>query len=413
MHDLPTVTVQQQAHARPISAEDLEVMGKAAASAFHDGEFSTLDDAVVETVKKAGLSPEQVKRVVEFTNVNAHLEAFKKEADHKVISFQGGPASPSNVLKDLNDGGGGTVFDRGTSDYNYPPPDIAKMPSANMDRLGVTEIKLAEAFHVDEKEYPFAEPLNEAMDLRDKLASARDFFNHELSALETVFIDAGNLLYEQVKQASLSGTTLGQMVQAWSAFTEEPEYVKLAFQALTPRLLQDEVFQDKDEISSSISSIDKVAGLVNHKHPLVGMFVDYCDTLFKLAEARQARDECDRHFDAMTEFLKDAQGGLVTQAAGLIPKVVSFAEKASVPAGKTVRKAGELLFGAGSKGAETAGRAVSKAVQYTPHTVGAFAAEEAYQRQKYNPVTRGARNFLMSRVPYTRQNLIRQYSMQH
>ncbi len=411
MHDLPTVTVQQQAHARPISGEDLEVLGKAAASAFCDGSFSTLDNAVVEMVKRAGLSPEQVKRVVEFTNVNAHLLTFKKEADHKVINFQGGPASPSTVLKDLNDGGGGTVFDRGTADYNYPPPDVEKTSSANMDRLGLDDAKLAEAFEVQGGEYAFADPLREAMDLRDKLAGARDLFNHELGAFETLFVDAGDLLYSEVKQASMVGTSLGQVVQAWSSVTDETEYVKLAFQAMTPRLLRDGVFENKDELSESISVIEKTAALVNPKHPLVATFVDYCDTLYKLAELRQARDEIDQHFDSMTEFIKGAGGAL-----GLIPKVVARAAQASKPAARAGKRAGEFLLGEG-KAADRLGDLAGKAVKYAPHAAGVVAAEEGLSRAKYNPWTRAAYNFGLARVPlvgqYTRPGQIRAYKLQH
>lgn len=406
MHDLPSVTVQQQAHARSVSAEDLEVMGKAAASVYHLGEQETLDDAVVETVKKAGLSPEQVKRVIEFTNVNAHQMAFDKEADHKVVDFKGGPASPSNVLKDLNDGGGGTVFDRGDNDYKMPPPEAEKTSSA------AEEMKLAEVFKVGDRSLPFAEPLKEAMDLRDKLASARDYFNHELGALETVFLDVGDLLFGQVKQAAMDGTSLGRVVQAWSSTTEEPEYVKVAFQALTPRLLRDEVFESKDRLSASIASIEKTASLVNPEHPLVGAFVDYCDILTKLAETRQAQTDCDHYFDAITEFIKEA-GGLVGAAAGLVPKVLARAKQVSKPAARVGSRAGEVLFGTGSTGQKAVSEAARLGTRYAPHAAGALAAEEGYQRVRYNPVFQATKNFLMARVPYTRQNLIRQYSMQH
>lgn len=138
MHDLPSQTLLQQANARPVSGEELEVFGKAAASRYMCGRSPTLNDAVVETVKQAALSPEQVKRVIEFANTAAYLSEFKKEgATHKYISFEGGPASPSEVLKDLNDGGGGTVFDQGSLDYNHPPPDTktaaARLSEKNLE----------------------------------------------------------------------------------------------------------------------------------------------------------------------------------------------------------------------------------------------------------------------------------------
>lgn len=125
MHDLPSVTLLQQQHAVPKTGEELEVLGKCASKKYANGQSETLSDAVVETVKHAGLSPEQVRRVIEFANTNAYLTEFNKEgSSHKYIEFHGGPADPADVLRDLNDGGGGTVFDRGLADYALAPPQV-------------------------------------------------------------------------------------------------------------------------------------------------------------------------------------------------------------------------------------------------------------------------------------------------
>jgi hypothetical protein len=125
MHDLPSVTLLQQQHAVPKTGEELEVLGKCAAKKYAGGELETLNEAVVETVKHAGLSPEQVRRVIEFANTNAYLTEFNKEgSSHKYIEFHGGPADPAEILRDLNDGGGGTVFDRGLADYALAPPQV-------------------------------------------------------------------------------------------------------------------------------------------------------------------------------------------------------------------------------------------------------------------------------------------------
>lgn len=108
MSDLPPRGLLQQAHARSVSGEHLEVLGKQAASKWATGEHPTLADAVLEQVKEAGLSPEQVKRVVEFANTDAYLTEFKKEgANHRFVDFgRSGPADPAEVLKSLNLGAG-------------------------------------------------------------------------------------------------------------------------------------------------------------------------------------------------------------------------------------------------------------------------------------------------------------------
>ena len=146
MHDLPSQTLLQQANARPVSGEELEVFGKAAASRFMCGDADSLNDAVVETVKQAALSPEQVRRVIEFANTAAYLQEFKKEgATHKYIHFDGGPASPTEVLKDLNDGGGGTVFDRGSADYFQPPPNTKTAAARLLESNREVLVKVAAA----------------------------------------------------------------------------------------------------------------------------------------------------------------------------------------------------------------------------------------------------------------------------
>jgi len=123
MNDLPSITLLQQQHATPHSGEELEVLGKCAAVRFAEGQYETLNDAVVSMVKSAGLSPEQVRRVIEFANTKAYLTEFNKEgAEHRYVSFAGGPADPAEVLRTLNSGAGGTVFDRGAADYLLEPP---------------------------------------------------------------------------------------------------------------------------------------------------------------------------------------------------------------------------------------------------------------------------------------------------
>ncbi len=88
MSDLPTFAITQQMHARPVAAEDLEVFGKQASARWSEGHAKNLSEAVIETVKHAHLSPQQVQRVIEFANTDAFLKEFKKEgSEHKYIDF--------------------------------------------------------------------------------------------------------------------------------------------------------------------------------------------------------------------------------------------------------------------------------------------------------------------------------------
>lgn len=306
MSDLPIQGLMQQRHAHAHSGEYLEVLGKKAAARWSAGEHKTMTAAVTETVKQAQLSPEQVKRVVEFANTAAYLDQFQKEgATHHVVDFPGGPADPSEILKDLNDGGGGSVFDRGTGDYDAPPAESKISSTKAEEELFQLLAKTAGA-----PELPFENPHGEVIELKDKLAAAADHLQSQISGLEIMYADLSDRLYHQVKQASLEGTALGEMMQAWETVAPSESYIKVAFTLLTPRLLRDGVFQT---VSQMTASVDKTAGarLVNASHPLVTEFEEFCSTLSKLAETREARTDIRTHLGHLEGYLKLAAGGAI------------------------------------------------------------------------------------------------------
>jgi len=548
MHDLPSITLLQQAHAVPKTGEELEVLGKTAACRYESGECSSLSDAVVETVKHAGLSPEQVKRVTEFTNQAAYLNEFRKlGSNHKYIEFDGGPADPGAVLKDLNDGSGGTVFDRGVLDYASQPSTPVKTASVkrNMARLekvaqrfmsdadlaqfagmqpmgmenwrdnpmyqnqrklqqvamlsamtGRQPIKVAAAeekplpgnglgergrgapgpgsgcdqpgrrlgqrgevprkfrhraadlsavqlagerkqssaeldfnpaeaafedmFRADGPETePYHEPMQDTLDMREKLAGARDHLTGELGGLELAFGEVLEDMYQQVKQAALQGATLGQVIRAWNDVVPGPEYVKTAFAHIGPRLHEEGVFPSLDSIGESLTKT-AATGLVNHSHPLVQSMAAYITVLDKLAHVRAARDELAQEFERIDWFAKraapTAQGlnimKRMAQSGGLIPKVTGAARRAGEAVAPRVQQVGEALLGAGSPAAAQMGQLAGGAVKYTPHAVAGLAGLEAYQRAKYNPAFQTAKNALLGRIPYTHPWQVRQYQLQ-
>lgn len=413
MHDLPSQTLLQQDAARPVSGEHLEVLGKHAADCYHDGTYDTLNEAVVETVKQAGLSPEQVQRVIEFANTSAYLREFRKEGStHKYINFPGGPASPSEVLKDLNDGGGGTVFDRGMADYNQPPPTAEKTADVtrrNLSRLGLEkeasafessdEQMLREAFEVPDNELPFADPWQDSIQMRDKLASARDTVVGEIGSFETEFMLTCEDLYAQVKQAAMDGVHLGQIVQLWGEVVPGPNFVKLAFQQIGPRLAAEKVLT-LDEIGASLEKT--ASGLPNLEHPLVGVFSAYCIQLEKLATARAALDELCTEHDRVDWFLKTAhrkvaQGGIV----GAAKKLHGAAKQVS---GKVAPIVGKAIGG-------EPGRYAAKAVEYAPEAAEGLLALEAYDRAvKHGPLG-GLGQFAKARIPGTQEYYMRQMAL--
>lgn len=346
-------------------------------------------------VKSAHLSPEQVKRVIEFANTSAFLDEFKKEGSpHRVIEFSGGPADPSEILKDLNDGGGGTVFDSGSSDYNAPPKEASEKTASSDDNA------LAELFGgVGEETLPYENPHSEAIDLKDKLAGFAEHLQSEISGLEVIYAELGSRVYHQVKQASLDGVPLGHILQAWQEVSPSDDYIKVAFELITPRLLREEVFRSLEQMTASV---DKVASarITNTAHPLVSDFSEFCVALTTLAEKRAAREEALEHVLSLGTFLKNAS--TLTDLYG----------KASRHAGRAADAAAPFVA---KHVGETAGKVVDKAVRYSPELAAAAAASEGYTHLKHDPAlqpVRGAANFALRQIPGTQQNLVHKYEVE-
>lgn len=388
--DLPAQGLYQQLHAKPISGEHLEVLGKNASERWSSGEYKTLTVAVTETVKHAGLSPEQVRRVVEFANTDAFQREFKKEGAHRVVNFHGGPADPADILRDLNDGGGGTVFDPGTGDYNQPP-GATKLSSV------AAEQALFSMLSGSAPELAHAEPLSEALELRDKVASMYDHLTAEMGGLEVMYADLSDRLYDGVKQAALGGVPLGHIAYALESVAPDAEYIKAAFSYLAPRLLQDGVFQSVRQLEESA---DKVAGarVPNPEHPMLIDFGEYCEALSKLAELRGAKEEAKEALGNLNRFVK--QGG-----KGIIPAIGGALQRGGEMASKAVSPVAERLYeGSG----ERAGDLASKAVRYG---VPLIAANEVRRHAKYSPGFQAAKNTALSVVPMTSQYQQREYDI--
>lgn len=386
--------------ANPHSGEYLEVLGKNAAARWSSGAYKTLTESVTQQVKQAQLSPEQVKRVVEFANTAAFLDAFKKEgAAHHVIEFAGGPADASEILKDLNDGGGGSVFDRGTLDYSSAPSET-KHASAH-DEAALATLFGAEGQEKTAAALPHANPYAEVIQLKDKLAGVAEHLQSQVSGLEVMYSDLADRLYQQVKQASLGGFSLSQVMKAWEAVSPGDEYIKVAFELFTPRLLREGVFHQVEDMVASLEK-NAGAGLVNPEHPLVVDFGEYCDVLSKLATSRAARAEVRGHLASLTEYLKTAS--TVGDAWRGARNVAGSAAEASRP------------FLQKHLG-ETAGDALAAGIKYAPHAGVGIGAMEVNRRIENSPsvparAARATKNIVLRNIPGTQENLMEQYRIQ-
>jgi len=387
---MPEFLQAQQSGARPVSGEDLEVMGKRAANIWAQGRFNDLTESVMCVIKEASLSPEQVKRVAEFANVNAFLTEFYKEgAASKYVDFgESKLADPARLLQDLNDGGNsdpGELVDFQSGAYGEQPSQVKTASIEDDDWIQVFGDPAAS------KEYPMAEPYAEYWNYRDKLAGMRGHLAAQLSGLETAYLDVAGVMYGNTKRACMDGVPLGDVVRAWSSVNDDPILIKCAFEIVTPGLVKDEVFRRFDDVGESITKVSS-ARVVNPQHPLVTSYQDYCEVLNKLAETREQYDGlAERIAFIEYQFEKNA-GSLVGALRG--------AAKHTGSAGAAI---GRVVGGKGS-GAERILKGVGKAVPVAALGTGAVLAGAEGKAQLEDSPTA---NFLVSGVAGTRQNQVR------
>lgn len=262
--------LEQQKAARPVDPEQLEAMGKRAAARFAEC-GGTLNDAVVSIVKEAMLSPEQVKRVCEFANTSAYLTEFEKAGEVRNVTFDGGPASPSVVLKELNDGSAPAIHQ--VKEASYEPP------TTHYKVAGASDSVLAEAFGVSGMEKAAsvdhlsrAEAAEEVADMRVRLDAVRDDLMSKLSHSEVFLDDVKDDLYSAVKQEVMDGASLGDIMSAWSGYGDANQ-VKEAMSFYVLDRLRDDGVMDQEQIENSICKTAEAGRVPNPNHPAIERFL--------------------------------------------------------------------------------------------------------------------------------------------
>lgn len=265
MSDQPgavALALTQQKLARPIDPEQLELFGKRAA-ALYGAQGTSLTDAVVETVKEARLAPEQIKRVCEFANTTAFLNAFEKAGEVRNITFDKGPANPGDVIRSLNDGSSPAI--NHLDDYRSPVGSYKTAASVN-------DAVFAEAFiapHGMEKAASaatsagsHANPLDDIDDLRICLESTRDHFMSKLSSARIVLDDVCGDLRAAVQSEKNAGTPSASIIDAWSHYAPNVSFLKEAMDAAL-----------EGDSAEPVKTAHVGGKIPNPTHPVVERFV--------------------------------------------------------------------------------------------------------------------------------------------
>lgn len=365
-----------------MSGEQLHALGKRAASRWASGRNPTLTEAVVEVAKEAsGLNVEQVRRVVEFANTEAHSLEFRKQGADRVIDFSGGPASAADVLRSLNDGSAPGSYISGSGDYDRPPAGV-KQSSDEEDAM------IAALFPHSGHDLP--DPLRAARALRSKIAGDRNRGEEVAYRLRGMVGDLIDRLTSHVKEATRDDLPLSEVARAWSSVGPD-ELVKIAFNEVTARLVREGVLEGFDEVVASLQKTAQVRPL-NPAHPLLVEFRDYCEVSEKLAEALEADADALSALEWFDAFEKDAG------KEGLLPAALRHLGTASQATEGVGRAVG------GALGGETGARLLGMAGKAAPYVGTGLAANEAYRRTlKYNPAVQGAKQTFLSAIPGTQE----------
>lgn len=266
-----------------VSKEYLQDLGKQAAM-LHSRSGRPMTDSVVSVLhKEAGLEPEHVKRVVEFANNEAYLNRFNAmDGEHRVVNIENGPASPGQVLREL--------------EMSDSAPAIVKSASRaealrsfipGEDELEYSSAKIKTASE------PLAEsrPNSQLIALREKLAGARSHFVSELSSAQIEYDQAASRMYDMVKQAVLGGTSPAEISVIYQRVSPSPILTKLALRTIADRMRPEAI----PAVTTTREKIKEASErAINPSHPLVRTFMDFA----KLAERRIGAINCIEEVDA-------------------------------------------------------------------------------------------------------------------
>ena len=271
-----TLGLLQQEAAKPIDPEQLEAFGKQAAARYHQG--VKLSQAVVDTVKTAKLAPEQIKRVCEFANTAAYLNEFEKGGEVRNVTFNGGPANPSDVIKDLNDGSAPAIH-QVDEDYGIPASGSYKTASGDESILASAfghsgmEKSASAVSRTERDHFTRQEPAEEVYDMKVRLDGTRDHFMGKLATSQVVYDDVSRDLCSAVRQEVHGGSSLGDIGRAWASYTPNTFMWKTAMEMVRKDLDHGGLLTKE----AQVQSIQEVSGgrVPNPAHPVVERFIAF------------------------------------------------------------------------------------------------------------------------------------------
>lgn len=202
----------QEMPGQAVDASRLKAWGEEAAKLASTAGLS-LTESVVQTLGHVKLNAEQVRRVVEFANIDAYNQKFAgmDPSGSRVVHIDGGPADPVQVLQTLS---AATPKVAAHSDYDLGP--APKLASGGPGMLFVRSKRAA---------------MNDVTKLRSKLSAAHSLAVEDVEAKEYQMVMALEELSHLVKSAGAQGATAAEFYTAWHRI--DPEMAKVAVSRLS------------------------------------------------------------------------------------------------------------------------------------------------------------------------------------
>jgi hypothetical protein len=287
----------EQARARSVDPEKLQFLGKQAAALYTENR-TKLSSAVVQVIGREDLGPEHAKRVCEFANQAAYQNEWEKGGSVRNIEFDGGPADPAVVLRELHDGAPSNTSM--ISDYDAPP-ESQKTASDRVEEeifAGFTD----SAPHYSE----VPSGVSDLHRLHTKIAGAIDHVTSKISGLEVTKESLELELGDAVKVSVLNGESLGKIAGAWSHYAEV-DGLKEAIKVAADRLVNEGIAQYDD----LVGSFEKTAAsrIPNPEHPVISRFIEF-------QKVAKALDDLRGGLTILEEREKDARRALHSSIKG-------------------------------------------------------------------------------------------------
>jgi hypothetical protein len=263
----------EQARARSVDPGKLQLLGKQAA-ALHASAGTSLTDSVVDVIGKEDLGPEHARRVCEFANQEAFKNEWEKGGSVRNVEFDGGPANPADVLRDLNDGAR-TDAVRVADDYDESP-----IKTASVNRV---ENEIFVGFTGNEphsSEVPAGMP--DLARLRTETIGAQDHCFSKAAGLEVAKEQLGIEFAQAVGEEILGGMPMQKIAQAIEHVVQDQRFYHQALD------LANESLKSRGIEVKEVEKVADARSIPNEEHPLLQAYIGFEKTAAEASMLHEA-----------------------------------------------------------------------------------------------------------------------------